>query len=81
MELYQHVVSLSSSLYKLGVCHNDVMCAIMPNSVEYIITLLAVPAIGAILTTVNPAFTLGLFKNLSCWHMLWKSIPITVGII
>ena len=50
---------LASALRMRGLKKNDVLCVILPNSVELALTLLAVPALGAIVTTINPASTAG----------------------
>lgn len=56
-ELQQQVEMLASSLSALGIGKGDVVALYVLNSPQYIITYLAVLAIGAAVTPVSPVFT------------------------
>ncbi|KAK4265586.1 hypothetical protein QN277_026617 [Acacia crassicarpa] len=56
-QLKIHVTSLASSLSRLGINKGDVVLMFAPNCAHYLICFLAVAAIGAIITTYNPVYT------------------------
>ncbi len=58
-EIKDSVLRVGSALWRLGVRKGTVVCVVLPNSVEYIITYIAVTAIGGILTDVNPSYKTG----------------------
>ena len=58
-EFRKYVIKLASALHKRGVAKNDVLAMLLPNCVEGVVSAVAVPAIGAILTCSNPINTPG----------------------
>ncbi|PWA31099.1 AMP-binding, conserved site-containing protein [Artemisia annua] len=59
-DLKTTVARLSHALKtQLGISKNDVVLILAPNSIQYPICLFAVIALGAIVTTVNPQYTVG----------------------
>jgi len=57
-ELYQKVAKLANSLKKLGLEPGDRVAAVLPNSYEAIIAMLATTSIGAIWSSCSPDFGL-----------------------
>jgi acetoacetyl-CoA synthetase len=55
-ELYKHVEKLTAYLRKMGVKKGDRVAAILPNSSEAVIGMLATTAIGAIWSSCSPDF-------------------------
>ncbi|XP_071908293.1 probable CoA ligase CCL7 [Coffea arabica] len=62
-DLLTQVSKLSHALLKLNINKNDVVLIFSPNSVLFPISFLAVVAIGAIATTVNPLYTINELSN------------------
>ncbi|MFP3921322.1 MAG: class I adenylate-forming enzyme family protein [Dichotomicrobium sp.] len=58
-ELDRQVDSVATALGKLGVGHGDVVCAYLPNCIEYVLTVLAVARAGGIFSPLNPRFRSG----------------------
>ncbi|XP_020230990.1 4-coumarate--CoA ligase-like 7 [Cajanus cajan] len=56
-QLRSLTVKLSHALLRLGVTKNDVVLFLAPNDIRYLVSFLAVTALGAVVTTVNPAYT------------------------
>nr|AGW47869.1 4-coumarate:coenzyme A ligase 4 [Phaseolus vulgaris] len=56
-QLKSLTVKVSHGLLRLGVAKNDVVLFLAPNDIRYIVCFLAVTSLGAIVTTVNPAYT------------------------
>ncbi|OIW15783.1 hypothetical protein TanjilG_04318 [Lupinus angustifolius] len=56
-ELKSLTVKLSHAFIHLGLNKNDVVLFLAPNSIYYPVIFLAVTAIGAIASTVNPTYT------------------------
>ena len=56
-ELRTSILHLSAILRQLGVTRGDVVCLCSVNSAEYLIVMYGVMETGAIITTMNPAFT------------------------
>lgn len=56
-QLKIHVSRLAHSLSRLGIKKGDVVLIFAPNSTYYPVCFLAVAAIGAIVTTCNPVYT------------------------
>ncbi|KAF5819819.1 putative AMP-dependent synthetase/ligase, AMP-binding enzyme domain-containing protein [Helianthus annuus] len=44
---------------QLGITKNDVVLILAPNSIQYPVTVYSIIALGAIVTTVNPQYTVG----------------------
>ncbi|KAJ0778386.1 putative AMP-dependent synthetase/ligase, AMP-binding, ANL domain-containing protein [Helianthus annuus] len=44
---------------QLGITKNDVVLIFAPNSIQYPVTVYSIIALGAIITTVNPQYTVG----------------------
>lgn len=55
-ELDSAVAILAGSLKRLGVKPSDVVCAYLPNCIEYVLVVLAVARIGAIFSPINPRY-------------------------
>ncbi|XP_051134549.1 probable CoA ligase CCL7 [Andrographis paniculata] len=51
------VSKVADGLIKLGIQKNDVVLIFSPNSIQFPLCFLGITAIGAIATTVNPAYT------------------------
>ncbi|CAH1261574.1 ACSF2 [Branchiostoma lanceolatum] len=62
-ELKDLIRRLSSALTRLGFKQQDVLALYAPNLPEYAIVLFAVTAVGGIMTTVNPLYTVGELTN------------------
>ncbi|XP_019642431.1 PREDICTED: probable 4-coumarate--CoA ligase 3 isoform X2 [Branchiostoma belcheri] len=62
-ELKDLIRRLSSALTRLGFKQQDVLALYSPNLPEYAIVLFAVTALGGIVTTVNPLYTVGELTN------------------
>lgn len=58
-ELDRQVDSVAAALRKLGVRHGDVVCAYLPNCIEYVLTVLGVARAGGIFSPLNPRFRSG----------------------
>ncbi|KAL2332004.1 hypothetical protein Fmac_019585 [Flemingia macrophylla] len=56
-QLKSLTVKLSHAFLRLGVAKNDVVLFLAPNDIRYLVSFLAVTALGAVVTTVNPAYT------------------------
>ncbi|KAI9121981.1 hypothetical protein K1719_006670 [Acacia pycnantha] len=56
-QLKIHVTRLARSLSRLGINKGDVVLIFAPNSSHYLVCFLAVAAVGAIVTTCNPVYT------------------------
>jgi acyl-CoA synthetase (AMP-forming)/AMP-acid ligase II len=55
-ELDERVDRLASALRRGGLVHGDVVCAYLPNSIDYVIVVLAVARAGAVFSPINPRF-------------------------
>jgi acetoacetyl-CoA synthetase len=55
-ELYHNVIILREFLKQIGISKNDTVAAILPNSSEAVIAMLAVTSIGAVWSSVSPEF-------------------------
>ena len=55
-ELDAQVDALAQSLVELGVRGGEVVCAYLPNSIDYVAVVLAVARSGAIFSPVNPRY-------------------------
>jgi long-chain acyl-CoA synthetase len=53
----RYVNNLASSLIELGVKHGDRVAVIMPNVMQYPLSIFAILKIGAIVVNVNPLYT------------------------
>ncbi|KAA8518716.1 hypothetical protein F0562_016510 [Nyssa sinensis] len=62
-ELKTVVSKLAHSLLKLNIKNNDVVLIFAPNSIHFVVSFLAVVAISAIATTVNPQYTITELSN------------------
>jgi acyl-CoA synthetase (AMP-forming)/AMP-acid ligase II len=56
-QLLHDVRSLTAGLASIGLGRGDVLALASPNLPEYAVVLHAVAALGAVITTVNPAYT------------------------
>ncbi|KAJ1425905.1 AMP-dependent synthetase/ligase [Sesbania bispinosa] len=56
-QLKSLVLKLSHGLHRLGITKNDVVLFLAPNSIRYPICFLAVVSLGAVVSTVNPSYT------------------------
>lgn len=56
-ELYRLTDSLGTALKKAGIKKGDHVTMVLPNIPEFVISYMAVVGIGAVITTVNPAYT------------------------
>ncbi|XP_067654711.1 uncharacterized protein [Haliotis asinina] len=56
-ELRESVFRVGSGLTRLGVRKGDTVLMFSTNCIEYLITMLACGAIGAVLSTANPSYT------------------------
>ncbi|MCU0575347.1 MAG: AMP-binding protein [Desulfobacterota bacterium] len=56
-ELYRLTDSLGTALRKAGIGRDDHVTLVLPNMPEFVITYMATMGIGAVVTTVNPAYT------------------------
>jgi len=55
-ELDRRVAALAGSLTAEGVARGDVVCAYLPNCIDYIVLVLAVARAGAVFSPLNPRF-------------------------
>ena len=55
-ELDRQSETLAAALARLGVTQGDVVCAYLPNSIDYVVVVLAVARSGAIFSPVNPRY-------------------------
>lgn len=55
-ELDGQVDRLASALLRSGVARGDVVCAYLPNSIDYVVVVLAVARAGAVFSPINPRF-------------------------
>lgn len=58
-QLVRAVDGLATSLHAMGVRKGQVVCAYLPNCIEYVIAVLAVARAGAIFSPLNPRFKIG----------------------
>ncbi len=56
-ELYRLTDSLGTALRKAGIGRDDHVTLMLPNMPEFVVTYMATVGIGAVVTTVNPAYT------------------------
>lgn len=56
-QLKASAIKISNGLLQLGIEKNDVVMIFAPNSVEFSICFIGIVAIGAIVTTCNPVYT------------------------
>lgn len=55
-EMDEQVERLASALVASGVGKGDVVCAYLPNCIEYVLVVLAVARAGAVFSPINPRF-------------------------
>ena len=55
-ELDRMADALASALLRGGVVRGDVVCAYLPNCIEYIVVILAVARSGAVFSPINPRY-------------------------
>ncbi|KAL9675570.1 hypothetical protein QQ045_003772 [Rhodiola kirilowii] len=58
-QLKSTVAKLSHALRRIGIGKGDVVLILSPNSIRFPVFFLAVLALGAVVTTVNPVYTVG----------------------
>lgn len=56
-EVHQRVINVAAGLAALGVSKGDRVAIILPNSLQYPITMFAVLLLGAVVVNVNPLYT------------------------
>lgn len=71
------VAKLSHGLTHLGIRKGDAVLVLAPNSIQYPVTFLGIVAIGAVATTVNPAYTVSEIKKQAddCKPKLVVTVP------
>ncbi|KAL2328566.1 hypothetical protein Fmac_021993 [Flemingia macrophylla] len=62
-QLKSQVTRLAHAFLKLGIAKNDVVLLVAPNSIHFPICFLAATAIGAVVSTANPLYTLDELSN------------------
>lgn len=55
-ELDEQADRLASALAGLGACRGEVVCAYLPNCIDYVLVVLAVARAGAVFSPINPRF-------------------------
>ncbi len=55
-ELDRQAETLASALVRLGVRRGEVVCAYLPNCIDYVVVVLAVARSGAIFSPINPRY-------------------------
>ena len=58
-KLQSHIIRAGSALWRLGIRKGDVVTIFCENRAEFLVIYIAFAAIGAIISTVNPAYTVG----------------------
>ena len=56
-QTHEYIENLATSLAKLGVKKGDRVAVIMPNIIQYPVSIFAILKIGAIVVNINPLFT------------------------
>ena len=56
-QLHKYATNLASYLYKIGLRKNDKVAIIMPNIMQYVISVFAIFKSGCIVVNVNPLYT------------------------
>ena len=69
-ELNNQVDSIASALITLGVRSGDIVCAYLPNCIEYLLVVLSVARAGAIFSPINPRY-----KSVEISEILQQSKP------
>jgi len=69
-ELNNQVDILASALITLGVKSGDIVCAYLPNCIEYVLVVLSVARAGAIFSPINPRY-----KSVEISEILQQSKP------
>ena len=59
-QIYSNSRKLASALFQRGLKKGEVLGLCSPSCVEYVLVLLATSSCGAVLTTCNPDFTVGM---------------------
>ncbi|KAJ7528384.1 hypothetical protein O6H91_15G001800 [Diphasiastrum complanatum] len=62
-DLHGHVRAAAAGLSQIGIGHGDVVMILAPNSMEYVLTMFAIMLAGAVVTTVNPIYTVAEVAN------------------
>ena len=62
-QLKARVATLAHGFLKLGIKKNDVVLLLAPNTIHFPVCFLAVTAIGAIVSTANPIYTVHELSN------------------
>ena len=68
--LNNQVDILASALISLGVKSGDIVCAYLPNCIEYVLVVLSVARAGAIFSPINPRY-----KSVEISEILQQSKP------
>jgi 4-coumarate--CoA ligase len=76
-QLKLHVTKLAHSLIQLNIDKDDVVLIIAPNSIHFPVCFLAIAALGAVVSTCNPSYTISeLSKQVSdCNPKLLITVP------
>ena len=69
-ELNNQVDILASALVALDVKSGDIVCAYLPNCIEYVLVVLSVARAGAIFSPINPRY-----KSVEISEILQQSRP------
>ena len=69
-ELNNQVEILASAFITLGVKSGDIVCAYLPNCIEYVLVVLSVARAGAIFSPINPRY-----KSVEISEILQQSKP------
>ena len=75
-ELNNQVDSIASALITLGVRSGDIVCAYLPNCIEYLLVVLSVARAGAIFSPINPRY-----KSVEISEILQQSKPNIIFIL
>ena len=69
-ELDRHADALATALVRSGTLPGDVVCAYLPNSIDYVVVVLGVARAGAIFSPINPRY-----KRYEVGRILAKARP------
>ncbi|KAJ7565678.1 hypothetical protein O6H91_02G070700 [Diphasiastrum complanatum] len=62
-DLHGLIRAAAAGISQMGIGHGDVVMIVAPNSMDYIVSMLVVMVAGAIVTTVNPVYTVAEVAN------------------
>ena len=70
------IVRVSSGLVRMGVRKGDIITIYSPNCMEYMVIAMAINAVGAVFSGVNPAYNSGL--SVVYWNFEVKVVILTI---